>query len=137
MIVIDEFFHHSSFQIATEELITALKNIKSAKEKEIDVLKDKITKYEQTRRAHEVWYQSLSPVRKFFTGRPPSHHQAVEYIVNVKERFNHIEQIKAKISAIEKVIQGVVNEPDLEQITIAAFMIEEIKEWQENRGVIE
>jgi hypothetical protein len=135
MIVIDEFFHHSAFEISAEELISLLKNIKNSKEKEIDVIKEKIRKYEKTRRAHEVWYQSLSPVRKFFAGRPPSHHQAVEYIVNVKERFNNIEQIKVKISVIEKIIQRVESNPELDQITLAAFVIEEIKEWNENGGL--
>lgn len=137
MIVMDEFYQHAALQLSSEKLLLVLQEIKNSKAKEIDVLKDKIRKYEQKKRAHEVWYQSLSPVRKFFAGRPPSHHQAVEYIVNVKERFASIEQIKSKIIEIEKVIHMLQTEPDMEQIILANFIIEEIKVWNENGGLQE
>lgn len=135
MIVMDEFYQRAAFRFSSEELIMMLQEIKNNKEKEIEMLKDKIRKYEQKKRAHEVWYQSLSPVRKFFAGRPPSHHQAVEYIVNVKERFAHIEQIRAKKIEIEKVIHVLQNDPEKERVVLANFIIEEIKEWNENGGL--
>lgn len=135
MIVMDEFYHRVAFQFSLEKLVAVLQEIKNNKEKEIDMLKDKIRKYEQKKRAHEVWYQSLSPVRKFFAGRPPSHHQAVEYIVNVKERFANIEQIKGQMMEIENTIQILQAAPEKEQIILANFIIEEIKEWNENGGL--
>lgn len=134
MIVMDEFYHNTVFQLSSKKLIRVLEDIKTLRENEIEDIKDKITKYEQKRRAHEVWYQSLSPVRKFFAGRPPSHHQAVEYIVNVKERFTTIEQIKNKISEINKLIDTVQNEPEREQIVLENFLINDMKMLVENGG---
>ena len=104
MVVVDEVYNQIVFQFSSEQLVKILQDIKIHKEKEINDLKEKIKKYEKTRRAHEVWYQSLSPVRKFFAGRPPSHHQAVEYIVNVKERFNTIEKIKIRVSQLDRIL---------------------------------
>jgi hypothetical protein len=134
MVVVDEFYNQIVFQFSSEQLVKILQDIKIHKQKEINVLKDKIKKFEQTRRAHEVWYQSLSPMRKLFTGRPPSHHQAVEYIVNVKDRFSTIEKINIRISQLDKTISLVEAEPDIEQVVLSPFIIEEIKAWKEKEG---
>jgi acetyl-CoA carboxylase alpha subunit len=131
MIVVDEVYNQIVFEFSSEQLVKILQDIKINKEKEINELKEKIKKYEQTRRAHEVWYQSLSPVRKFFAGRPPSHHQAVEYIVNVKERFNTIEKIKIRVSQLDRVLSLVMTDPEMEQIVLSTFIIDDIKAWKE------
>lgn len=131
MVVVDEVYNQIVFQFSSEQLVKILQDIKIHKEKEINDLKEKIKKFEHTRRAHEVWYQSLSPVRKFFAGRPPSHHQAVEYIVNVKERFNNIEKIKILVSQLDQVISLIKNDPEMEQIVLSTFMIDDIKTWKE------
>lgn len=137
MVIVDEFYHNFVFRYSSEKLIQVLQDIKSIKEKEIESIKDKIKKYEQTRRAQEVWYQSLSPLRKFFTGRPPSHHQAVEYIVNVKERFSHIESIKNRITELNSIIYLLNTEPEKEQVILANVIIDDIKAWKEQGGRIE
>ncbi|MCQ6280463.1 hypothetical protein [Bacillus sp. EB600] len=134
MIVVDEFYNQIVFQFSSEQLVEILQDIKIHKQKEINILKDKIKKFEQTRRAHEVWYQSLSPMRKFFTGRPPSHHQAVEYIVNVKERFSTIEKINNRISQLDETISLVEADQEIKQVVLSPFIIEEIKAWKEKEG---
>jgi hypothetical protein len=134
MVVVDEVYNQIVFQFSSEQLVKILQDIKIHKEKEINGIKEKIKKYEQTRRAHEVWYQSLSPVRKFFTGRPASHQQAVEYIVNVKERFNTIEKIKIRVSQLERILSLIQLDLDMEQIVLPTFMIDEIKAWKEKEG---
>jgi hypothetical protein len=131
MVIVDEVYNQIIFQFSSEELVRILQDIKFHKEKEINDIKDKIKKYEHKRRAHEVWYQSLSPVRKFFAGRPPSHHQAVEYIVNVKERFNNIEKIKVRVSQLERFISLLQAEPEMEQMILPTFIIDDIKVWKE------
>jgi hypothetical protein len=131
MEILDEFYLNPVFHFSCEELIKVLQELKINKEQEIELLKEKIKKYEQKRRSHEVWYQSLSPVRRFFAGRPPSHHQAVEYIVNVKERFQMIEQIKSRINEINKMIDQLRAEPGKEKIILANVIINDIKEWKE------
>lgn len=130
MNIVDEYYQNIIFQISSEQLVLVLREIMISKEKEIDLLKDKIKKFEEKRRAHEVWYQSLSPLRKLFAGRPPSHHQAVEYFVNVKERFQHIEQIKGRIKEIDRLIQSLQNDLEKAEFILPNAIIEELRNWK-------
>jgi hypothetical protein len=127
MDVIDEFYHTIEFQFAPKELVHILQEIKTYKEKEIAQMKEKIIKYEEKRRTHEAWYQSLPTFKKFFTGRPPSHHQAVEYLVNVKQRLSIIEEIKKNNMELEKIIDLLKNEPHLKEIILPHSLIDELK----------
>lgn len=72
MLVIDEVYHHTALQISSSDLLYLIERLKVKKENEIQTLKQKIEQFEQKRRAEEVAYQSLSPVRKWFAGRPAS-----------------------------------------------------------------
>lgn len=128
MIVRDEFNRH--LNISSEELIMMLQNIKRIKEQEINEIKTKINKYEEKRRAEEAFYQSLSPVRKFFASRPPSHHQAVEYIVHVKERLKQIDRIKRRIYELEQVIDRCKERSNEKEIELSSMMIEEIMNYK-------
>lgn len=130
MIIVDEYDHQIIFQLSSEQLIEILQELKNSKEKEIHVVKSKIKKFEEQRRAHEVWYQSLSPLRKLFAGRPPLHHQAVEYLVNVKERFQQIEHIKEGISEMDRIIQLLQREPETAEITLPNALMNELKKWK-------
>lgn len=131
MILIDEVNEANVFQIDLDEFITALHSIKRDKEEEIQLIKDKIIKYEEKRRVEDAMYRSLSPIKKLFTSRAPSHHQAVEYMVYVKERFKSIERIKQKISGIEKLISLVHSEPSIEEVFLSGLLMEEIIAWRE------
>ena len=97
MKIIDELYNSVVFQMTSDELIRILEDIKNKKEVDIELLKFKINKFEMKKRMEEAYYQSLSTFQKIFAGRPPSHHQAVEYLVNVKNRFAEIEGIKQRI----------------------------------------
>lgn len=127
MDIVDEYYYNNKLSLSSEQCIQILQKIKAGKNKEIETLKQKIKKFEEQRRAHEVWYQSLPPLRKLFAGRPPSHHQAVEYFVNVKERFQHIEQIKGQMIEVDHFIQLLQNEPERSELTLPNNIIEEIK----------
>jgi acetyl-CoA carboxylase alpha subunit len=94
---------------------------------EIENLKDKITKYEKKKRAEAAFYQSLSPVRKFFASRPPSHHQAVEYIVHVKERLKQIEKTKQRISEIDIVKKQLEEDGEKSEIILQSALVEELQ----------
>src|SRR6476469_5557821 len=107
MIVIDELYNTVVFQFAPDELIRILEEIETKKEIEIQLLKSKIHKFEMKKRMEEAYYQSLSTFKKIFAGRPPSHHLAVEYLVNVKERFAEIEVIKQKMFSLDRIISQV------------------------------
>jgi|tagenome__1003787_1003787.scaffolds.fasta_scaffold19479604_1 acetyl-CoA carboxylase alpha subunit len=131
MIVIDELYNTVVFQFAPDELVRILEEIKTKKEIEIQLLKSKIHKFEMKKRMEEAYYQSLSTFKKIFAGRPPSHHQAVEYLVNVKERFVEIEVIKRKMFSLDRIISQVQMESEKEEIILSPIIIEEIRKWKE------
>ncbi len=137
MIAVNDYYQNPVFWFSSDQLIEALEAIKLGKQNEIEIIKEKIKQFEQKRRSHEVWYQSLSPVRKFFAGRPPVHHQAVEYLVNVKDRFQQIEQINRKIAEINVLIQKIHAESEMEQIVLANDIIADLKRWVEQGGITE
>ncbi|CAH1203226.1 hypothetical protein [Paenibacillus sp. JJ-223] len=133
MLVIDEVYHHTALQISSSDLLYLIERLKVKKENEIDSLKLKIEQFEQKRRAEEIAYQSLSPVRKWFTGRPASHHQAVEYMVQVKERFRKMEQIKRRIRELDRIARQIAH-PDIierDEIELAPDLIREILQLRE------
>jgi acetyl-CoA carboxylase alpha subunit len=124
MIVRDElnrYFHFSS-----SEIMSILQEISLTKEQEIHELKNKITKYEEKRRAEDAFYQSLSPVRKFFASRPPSHHQAVEYIVHVKDRLKQIDTLKQRIYEINMAIRQCDELTNGDELELSSVITEDI-----------
>jgi acetyl-CoA carboxylase alpha subunit len=123
MIVRDEL--NRLFHFSSTEIIRLLHQILFYKEQEVNELKSKITKYEEKRRAEDTFYQSLSPVRKFFASRPPSHHQAVEYMVHVKNRLKQIEVLKQRIYEINIAIRLCAENND-EEIELTSAITEDI-----------
>ncbi|MFD0050914.1 hypothetical protein ACFVHQ_16510 [Actinomycetes bacterium NPDC127524] len=132
MDVYDDYYQNIAFTVPYEEMIKIFKGLKDKRNHEIDRIKEKIKKYEQKKRAEEAWYQSLSSVRKFFAGRPPAHHQAVEYLVHVKERFAAIEQLKKQINNLDEMTAMLMEEPEKERIVLPHSLIEEIRERRDN-----
>lgn len=129
MDVVDEFYHAIIFSFTSEEIVKILQELKIQKENEIVLLKEKIIKYEEKRRTHEAWYQSLPTFKKIFSARPPSHHQAVEYLVNVKQRLSNIEEIKNRVVELDRIIESVEIEPGKEQIILPHKIVDDIKQW--------
>lgn len=137
MLVIDEVYHHTALQISSSDLLYLIERLKVKKENEIETLKQKIEQFEQKRRAEEMAYQSLSPVRKWFAGRPASHHQAVEYMVQVKERFRKMEQIRRRIRDIDLIMERIqiANHNRQEEIELSPETIREIRQLSETEDV--
>ncbi|MBZ5749534.1 MULTISPECIES: hypothetical protein [Metabacillus] len=129
----DELNRH--LNISSEEIIMILQNIKIINEQEVKEIKSKINRYEDKRRAEEAFYQSLSPVRKFFASRPPSHHQAVEYIVHVKERLKQIDRIKLRIFELDQVIERCKERTFEKEIELSSLMVEEMIKYRESGGL--
>lgn len=127
MILRDELNVMNTFQIGSENLIEVLMKIKRNNEDEIILIKEKIIKYEEKRRTEDAMYQSLSPIKKLFTSRAPSHHQAVEYMVYVKERFKSIEKIRRANSSLEQLILQIQSEPTREEMFVSGFLLDKIK----------
>ncbi|MDT0121534.1 hypothetical protein Q9R46_02690 [Paenibacillus sp. RRE4] len=137
MLVIDEVYHHTALQISSSDLLYLIERLKVKKENEIETLKQKIEQFEQKRRAEEVAYQSLSPVRKWFAGRPASHHQAVEYMVQVKERFRKMEQIRRRIRDLDLIMERIqiATHNQQEEIELSPETIREIRQLSETEDV--
>lgn len=131
MEILDKLYNSVVFQMSFDELMQILNDIVKKKELEIEVIKFKINKFEMKKRVEEAYYQSLSPFKKIFAGRAPSHQQAVEYLVNVKNRFDEIEEIKQRIMVIKRMISKIQMEAENEEIKLPPVIIEEIKKWKE------
>ncbi|RUT35577.1 hypothetical protein EJP77_00705 [Paenibacillus zeisoli] len=130
MDVIDELYQRVAFQIPTEEFIHIIQLLVRKKQDDIDYIKNKIAQYEQKRRKEEAMYQSLSPIRKLFTGRPPSHHTAVEYMVYVKEPFKKIEVIKREIRELARVLKRIEDNPDSDEIMLSTHLINQLTQQE-------
>ena len=134
MVIVDELYNTVVFQMTSDELVRVLEDIKDKKEIEIQLLKFKIHKFERKKRIEEAYYQSLSPFRKLFAGRPPSHHQAVEYLVHVKEPFAEIEVLKQRLLMLDRIISNVQMGLGKEEILLSPIIIEEIRMMEGNGG---
>lgn len=106
--------------------------IKQKKQQKVKELKDKVISYEQKKRAEEAFYKSLSPVRKFFAGRPPVHHQAVEYMVHVKKRLKEIDAINDSILELDREISRLSREGSEGPIELPGTVLEEIREFRKS-----
>ncbi|MDM5338415.1 hypothetical protein QUF84_14430 [Fictibacillus enclensis] len=126
MIVQDELNQNVNMHMAETELLEILHLIRTKKEQEIDKIKSKINKYVQKKNAEETFYQSLSPMRKLFTGRSPSHHQAVEYIAHVKEPLQQIERLKQGLFELNHSIRSLQKEHN-EEITLSTSIFREVR----------
>lgn len=132
MVIIDEVYRNISFDMPEQELFILLERVKAKKEEDVEELKNRIDKYEQKRRAEEALYQSMSPIRRLFTGRPASHHQAVEYMVHVKERFKKIDAIKRSIRELDQVLDKLrLPIRDSNEVFLSPELIREIRLLQE------
>ncbi|MGG1573949.1 hypothetical protein [Fictibacillus sp. NRS-1165] len=130
MLVRDEVHQNISIHISPAELLKMLQFIRTKKQREIEHIKNKINKYIQKKNAEETFYQSLSPFRKLFTGRSPSHHQAVEYIAHVKEPLHQIDKIKQSIFELDHSIHVLNEETSRNEITLSGEMIREINMYR-------
>ncbi|MCK1994142.1 hypothetical protein GW626_02060 [Peribacillus muralis] len=134
MEIIDDVYNRVVDEMSIEDAIKGLLFIKSKQESEIESIKYKIHKYEKKRSAEEAWYQSLSPLKRFFTGHAPSHHKAVEHLVNVKDRYIKIETIKRKIASLDEIISILEADPEKRELHLPSGIIKEMIASQKDEG---
>ncbi|NOU92151.1 hypothetical protein GC093_02730 [Paenibacillus sp. LMG 31456] len=79
------------------EVYPFLENYMARKEEQIAENEQIIERYEKKRHMEERSYQSMSPLRRMFTGKKPDHHLAVEYIHYVKRPMQQIRQLRAEL----------------------------------------
>lgn len=79
------------------EVYPFLEKYMARKEEQIAEIEQVIERYEKKRQMEERSYQSMSPLRRMFTGKKPDHHLAVEYIHYVKKPLQQIRQLRAEL----------------------------------------
>ncbi|MEW9698124.1 hypothetical protein [Paenibacillus sp. SI8] len=67
------------------------------KEQQAAEIEEVVERYERKRMKEERAYQSMSSLRRMFSGKKPDHHLAVEYIHYVKKPMEQVRKLRADI----------------------------------------
>jgi hypothetical protein len=78
----------------------------SLREERINEIMQIVERYEKKRHLEERAYQSMSGLRRMFSGKKPDHHFAVEYIHYVRKPMEQVKQIRAEIEAARAILNG-------------------------------
>ncbi|SFL14422.1 hypothetical protein SAMN03159341_103457 [Paenibacillus sp. 1_12] len=88
------------------EVYPFLESYVARKESQIAEIEQIIDRYEKKRLMEERSYQSMSPLRRMFTGKKPDHHAAVEYIHYVKRPMAQIRQLRIELEQAKAIMTG-------------------------------
>jgi hypothetical protein len=76
----------------------------SKREHQIAEIMQMVERYEKKRMAEERAYQTMSPLRRMFSGKKPDHHIAVEYIHYVRKPMEQVKQMRVEIETARTII---------------------------------
>ncbi|MDF2959794.1 MAG: hypothetical protein K0S39_1529 [Paenibacillus sp.] len=105
------------------EVYPFLEAYMARKQEQISEIEQVIERYEKKRQLEERSYQSMSPLRRMFSGKKPDHHLAVEYIHYVKKPMEQIRQLRAELEHARLIMTG-SNPSDL--VTISEDLEKEL-----------
>lgn len=88
------------------EVYPFLESYIARKETQIAEIEQIIDRYEKKRLMEERSYQSMSSLRRMFTGKKPDHHAAVEYIHYVKRPMAQIRQLRVELEQAKAIMTG-------------------------------
>jgi ATP-dependent Lon protease len=74
------------------------------KEKQVAEIEQVVSRYEIKRLKEERAYQSMSSLRRMFSGRTPDHHLAVEYIHYVKKPMEQVKKLRQDIEQARRIL---------------------------------
>ncbi|MFC5449510.1 hypothetical protein [Paenibacillus aestuarii] len=74
------------------------------KEQQASEIEQVVERYEMKRMKEERAYQSMSALRRMFSGKKPDHHLAVEYIHYVKKPMEQVKKLRAEIERARKIM---------------------------------
>jgi vacuolar-type H+-ATPase subunit D/Vma8 len=112
---------NSSRQRKAAEIYPFLETYIAKRELLILEIEQVIERYEKRRVKEEQAFQSMSNIRRIFSGKKPDHHLAVEYIHYVKKPKERIKQLREEIhTAKEIMIQSSTGQPITLPSSIAA-----------------
>jgi hypothetical protein len=75
------------------------------KEKQVADIEQVVSRYEIKRLKEERAYQSMSSLRRMFSGRTPDHHLAVEYIHYVKKPMEQVKKLRQDIEQARRILK--------------------------------
>ena len=75
------------------------------KEQQVAEIEQVVERYEIKRMKEERAYQSMSSLRRMFTGKKPDHHLAVEYIHYVKKPMEQVKKLRADIEQARMILK--------------------------------
>ncbi|UKS24615.1 hypothetical protein LOZ80_23705 [Paenibacillus sp. HWE-109] len=87
------------------------------KEQQVLEIEQVVERYEVKRMKEERAYQTMSSLRRMFSGKKPDHHLAVEYIHYVKKPMEQVRMLRAEIAHARQIMNeskpgDVVSIPD-------------------------
>ena len=74
------------------------------KEQQAREIEEVVTRYEMKRMKEERAYQSMSSLRRMFSGKKPDHHLAVEYIHYVKKPMEQVRKLRGEIERARQIM---------------------------------
>ncbi|NEW08240.1 hypothetical protein GK047_19755 [Paenibacillus sp. SYP-B3998] len=74
------------------------------KEQQAAEIEQVVERYEVKRMKEERAYQSMSSLRRMFSGKKPDHHLAVEYIHYVKKPMEQVKKLRAEIKQARTIL---------------------------------
>lgn len=87
------------------------------KEQQALEIEQVVERYEVKRMKEERAYQTMSSLRRMFSGKKPDHHLAVEYIHYVKKPMEQVKKLRAEIAQARQIMNeskpgDVISVPD-------------------------
>jgi hypothetical protein len=77
----------------------------SKREHQIAEIVQIVERYEKKRMMEERAYQTMSPLRRMFSGKKPDHHIAVEYIHYVRKPMEQVKQMRLEIEKARTILE--------------------------------
>ncbi|WP_409344885.1 hypothetical protein [Paenibacillus sp. MBLB4367] len=87
------------------DIYTFLEAYIAKREQQIAEIMQVVERYEKKRMVEERSYQSMSPLRRIFSGKKPDHHVAVEYIHYVKKPLEQVKKLRGEIDEVRAMLR--------------------------------
>jgi hypothetical protein len=86
------------------EVLPFLEAYIARKEQQSLEIEQVVERYEIKRMKEERAYQTMSSLRRMFSGKKPDHHLAVEYIHYVKKPMEQVKKLRAEIAKARQIM---------------------------------
>ena len=102
--VVRAISHEHSKASSGADVYSFLELFISKREQQIAEIELVVSRFEKKRHTEERAQQNFGGLRKFFAGKKPDHHMAVEYIHYVKKPMEQVRRLRAEIDAAREMM---------------------------------